>query len=148
MSEVNYPKWIGRKDLSSNSKPLTRGEKARRVAQDTTSAKRQGSELEERLVAQIAAVRLPAPMREFRFHPLRKWRSDLAWPVQRVLVEVEGGSFVSGRHSRGLGMRKDAEKYNEALLLGFKVYRVTVDMIRDGSGVAVVQRALRAEGVV
>jgi len=44
---------------------------------------------------------LPAPVFEYRFHPSRKWRFDIAWPERRVAVEVEGekpaSRFNSGR---------------------------------------------------
>lgn len=103
------------------------------------------SALEDQLVWQLRAVGLPAPTRELRFAPPRRWRFDLAWPErQQVAVEVEGGTWVRGRHSRGAGMRKDAEKYNAAMLAGWRVLRVTSDMIADGSAVAVIEQALAA----
>lgn len=102
------------------------------------------SHLEETLMLHIRAARLPEPVREFVFAPPRKWRADLAWPERRILVEVEGGTFVTGRHSRGAGMRKDAEKYNAAVLLGFRLLRVTADMVRDGAALDVIERALSA----
>lgn len=99
------------------------------------------SALEETLLFQIRAVKLPEPVREFRFAPPRRWRADLAWPEQRLLLECEGGTFVRGRHSRPIGMRKDAEKYNAAVLLGFRLLRVTADMVRDGSALMTVEAA-------
>lgn len=68
---------------------------------------------------------LPKPVPEWRFCAPRRWRFDWAWPEHLVAVEVEGGVFIRGRHSRGAGMLKDMEKYNRAALLGWKVLRVT-----------------------
>ena len=42
-----------------------------------------------------------------------------------TLIEVEGGIWTKGRHSRGKGFEQDCEKYLEAVLLGFKVIRLT-----------------------
>ncbi len=91
---------------------------------------------------QVAALYLPTPQAEYRFDALRRWRFDRAWLVSKVAVEIEGGTWVKGRHSRGAGMRKDAEKYNAATLQGWRVLRFTGDMVKDGSAIRVVQQAL------
>lgn len=64
------------------------------------------------------------PEQEFRFHPLRKWRADFALPDRRVLIEIEGGAFSRGRHTRGTGFANDAEKYLAATLAGWTVIRL------------------------
>jgi hypothetical protein len=65
------------------------------------------------------------PVTEHKFHPTRKWRFDYAFPDSMVAVEVEGGVWTGGRHTRGAGFIADMEKYNTALLHGWRVYRVT-----------------------
>lgn len=75
---------------------------------------------------------VPKPVAEYRFHPLRKWRFDWAWPAQKVALEVEGGVWIQGRHSRGAGFLKDAEKYNTAATMGWRVLRVTPKQIDNG----------------
>ncbi len=72
-----------------------------------------------------AAAVLPAPTPEYRFAPPRRWRFDYAWPHHKVALEVEGGVFSGGRHTRGAGFLNDMEKYNAATLAGWKVLRVT-----------------------
>ena len=101
------------------------------------------SVLEETLLHQVKLVGLPHPDREVRFHPVRRWRLDLAWPALKVAAEVEGGTWVSGRHSRGAGLSGDCEKYNEATLAGWRVLRFPADQRRDGRAIAVLERALR-----
>jgi hypothetical protein len=64
---------------------------------------------------------LPAPIFEVQFHPGRKWRWDLCWPDQRLALEVQGGIFVQGRHSRGAAMLKEWEKLNTAASNGWRV---------------------------
>lgn len=67
---------------------------------------------------------LPEPTFEHRFHPTRKWQLDLAWPDRRVCVEVQGGIWTGGRHTRGAAMLKEWEKLNELAGLGWRVLYV------------------------
>ena len=62
---------------------------------------------------------------EYKFHPVRKWRFDYAIPDLMIAIEIEGGSWVQGRHTRGKGYQGDMEKYNTAQLMGWKVLRYT-----------------------
>ncbi len=103
---------------------------------------RKTSHLEERVAIWIEREGLPRPVREFRFAPPRLWRFDFAWPDRGLAIEVEGGTFVHGRHNRGGGMAKDAEKYNTAALAGWVIVRVTTDMFRTSEAFDTVRRAL------
>ena len=80
--------------------------------------------------------------REYRFHPCRQWRFDFAWPAQKVAVEVEGGTWIAGRHNTGTGMENDCEKYAEAMCLGWIVLRVTTRQVRQGKALAWLQKIL------
>ena len=64
-------------------------------------------------------------VREFRFHPVRKWRFDYAVPEHMVALEVEGGVWTGGRHTSSQGFLGDIEKYNTATVMGWKVVRTT-----------------------
>jgi very-short-patch-repair endonuclease len=66
----------------------------------------------------------PPLEREFKFHPTRKWRADFAHLDSRTLIEIEGGIFTNGRHTRGAGYAADLEKYLEATLAGWRVARL------------------------
>lgn len=92
---------------------------------------------------QCVAVGLPAPETEVRFHPVRKWRADYLWREPKLIVEVDGGVFVAGRHSRGAGVEADMEKFAEAMVLGYRVLRVSTRHVRDGRAVQWVERLLR-----
>lgn len=79
------------------------------------------------LFAQVSAIAfslgLPAPEREYRFDSERRWRFDFAWPSLKIAVEVEGGVWIRGRHVRPVGYLADLEKYNRAVVLGWRVLR-------------------------
>jgi hypothetical protein len=78
-------------------------------------------------LAVLAAVGLPRPIPEFRFARPRKWAFDFAFPEQKIAIEVEGGIWTRGRHTRGSGYAADMEKYNRANQLGWRLYRTTPD---------------------
>jgi hypothetical protein len=63
---------------------------------------------------------------EYKFHPTRKWRADIAIPSLNVLIEFEGIMATKSRHTSVTGFTNDCEKYNAAQLLGWKVLRYTV----------------------
>jgi hypothetical protein len=71
------------------------------------------------------AARLPVPVQEYRFAAPRRWRFDYAWPDRLVALEVEGGIWTGGRHTRGAGFEKDIHKYNAAALVGWRLFRTT-----------------------
>ena len=93
--------------------------------------------------------------REYQFHPTRKWRFDFIicrLEVQSIYdskistsqaikdgkliaVEIEGGIYSQGRHTRGSGFMKDCEKYNTAAARGWKVFRFPSSMVEDGSAI-------------
>jgi very-short-patch-repair endonuclease len=77
--------------------------------------------------------KIPEPESEYKFHPTRKWRFDFAWPYKFVALEVEGGVWSQGRHTRGSGFVKDMEKYNAASSLGWRIFRFTPSEIKDNT---------------
>ena len=101
---------------------------------------------ERNLQFQIKALKLPAPEVQYRFHPTRKWTFDFCWPALKLACEVEGGIWMKGRHTRGKGYEKDLEKYNEAALAGFRMIRVSTGMVKAGTAVNVIERAIQASG--
>lgn len=66
-------------------------------------------------------------VKEFKFHPVRKWRFDYAVPEYKIALEVEGGVWTGGRHTSPKGFLGDIEKYNTATLMGWRVFRTTPD---------------------
>jgi hypothetical protein len=87
--------------------------------------------------------------REYQFLPPRKWRLDFAaWssssPNQAWAIEIEGGAFTQGRHTRGVGFIRDMEKYNHAALLGWRVLRFTPSQVLDGTAIAFIKKALKS----
>jgi very-short-patch-repair endonuclease len=79
---------------------------------------------------------------------LQDWRFDIAWPSMGLAVELEGGTWTGGRHTRGAGFAEDCRKYNAAQLLGWLVLRFTADQLKDQNGfLGAVRQGLAFKGV-
>jgi very-short-patch-repair endonuclease len=89
------------------------------------------SRLESRFLLLWRVAQGPPLEREVKFHASRRWRADFAHMESRTLIEIEGGIFIpgGGRHNRGSGYAKDAEKYLEAVLAGWTVIRLTAQQL-------------------
>lgn len=109
----------------------------------------QKSELERELSNQLHLLERqhlswPPHCREYRFHKTRRWRFDFAWPDRKLAVEIQGGIFVGGAHTRGAGFRADREKINAAILDGWRVLEFTDREVTNGEALCVIETALKA----
>ena len=87
---------------------------------------------------------LPVPVAEHRFSPPRRWRWDWAWPDRRIALEVNGGIWTRGKHSRGAGQLRDFEKWSEGAAQGWRVIHVTPAQIHAPATWDWLRRALGA----
>jgi len=101
--------------------------------------------LQKAFAALCEAEGLPRPIFEVQIKALlpRRWRYDIGFPDQMVLVEVEGGAFQQGRHVRGKGFLGDMEKYNAAEELGYHVLRYTPQQILTLEAIHQIQRVIQ-----
>lgn len=62
----------------------------------------------------------------------RKYRGDAVNEKRKIIIEIEGGIWLKtpGRHNQPLGYIQDLEKYNAALIDGWKVLRYCPDTLR------------------
>ena len=82
-------------------------------------------------------------LEEYKFHPTRRFRFDFALPRLRLAIEVDGGIFTGGRHSRGLGQEADMVKGHEATLLGWSVLHFSVRQVKSGYASQIVMRVMQ-----
>lgn len=83
-------------------------------------------------------------VKEYKFHPTRKWRYDYAVPEYKIALEVEGGVWTKGRHTRPQGFLGDIEKYNAGTLLGWRIFRVTPDELYSNKTLNLLKQAISA----
>ncbi len=88
----------------------------------------------------------PWTRKEWRFDSKRKWRFDFAVWNEKILlgIEIEGGAFTQGRHTRGKGFLADMEKYNHATLLGWRILRFPPKEVLNGNAIAFIKRVLES----
>ena len=81
---------------------------------------------------------------EYRFCD-RKWRFDFAFDPEgaKVALEVQGGIFTQGRHTRGAALLKEMEKLNTAASLGWRVLYSTPDNLCMTETIDFVKEAVR-----
>lgn len=63
----------------------------------------------------------------------KRYRSDFAHLESRSLIEIQGGTYMRGRHVTGSGYERDARKYNLAMFSGWKVYLLTSTTATDAN---------------
>ena len=99
------------------------------------------------LVFQCKVAKLPVPQTEFQFHATRKWKADVCWPyiTNPLIVEVDGGLYVNGGHTRGAAREKDYERDAEALKLGYRILRVSPGQVKSGKAILWLQDLLYGE---
>lgn len=82
-------------------------------------------------------------VKEYRFYKARKWRFDYALPLYKIAIEVEGGVWTQGRHTRPQGFLSDMQKYNTAALLGWRVFRTTPDKLVSNDTILLLKEQYR-----
>jgi very-short-patch-repair endonuclease len=84
-------------------------------------------------------------VKEYKFCNDRRWKNDYAIIDLKIAIEIEGGTFSGGRHTRGEGYKNDCIKYNTAQCMGWIVLRFTTDMIKESPDIVLthIEEALR-----
>ena len=105
------------------------------------------SEAEALLAWQLDMAGITGYVREYRFHPERKWRFDVAFPdpEHKLAVEVDGGVHARGRHVRGAGYIEDCHKFAEATILGWRILRCPSGWVESGEALQYIERALKEQ---
>lgn len=68
----------------------------------------------------------------------RRYRADFAHVESQSLIEIQGGTYMRGRHVTGSGYERDARKYNLATMGGWRVYLLTSTTAKDSSWVKMI----------
>lgn len=102
--------------------------------------------LEDILVKQLEKAGMPLPRRQCT-EPWkgtgRRFRGDLCYLSDRLIVEVDGGTWSGGRHTSGGGYRRDCVKRALATIAGYRYINATSDQVKDGTALRWIQAIMR-----
>ena len=117
------------------------------VVGDSGRGRGEVSHLEDTLGLIIDDAGLPEFKRNYHFDkPRSKREMDFAWPEYKVGVEVQGGIWARGAHTRGAGYMRDCSKLDDAQLQGWILLWVTAHHIEHGKALVWIRRALTERG--
>jgi very-short-patch-repair endonuclease len=100
------------------------------------------SKLEAEFALQLRAHGVMPSTREYRPIPTRRYRIDFAWPKEKIGVELDGGTWKNGRHSRGKGYDADCEKLALLQLDGWTIFKATETHLKNGMAIEWTKQAL------
>lgn len=107
--------------------------------------KRKLSPGEEFLASHLTAYKIPFT-REFRFHPVRKWRVDFWIMGTKIVVEIEGSSKGGiGCHQQPKRYRQDMEKYNSLSAMGYTLLRFSTADARRAVAIDAIREMLKVQ---
>ncbi|WP_159515976.1 DUF559 domain-containing protein [Acinetobacter sp. 18QD2AZ41W] len=126
-SIAEYKKMVkATRPKGRSTRPKVKGEKV-------------SNEFEAKLATELKTLKIDFEQ-EFEFHQVRKWRADFHLVGKKILVEVEGGIWSGGRHTRSKGYVGDMEKYNAATMLGYQVIRFSTDQVKSGHAIQQIEK--------
>ena len=105
------------------------------------------SALENLFAMQLDSAGLTGYVREYRAIPGRKFRFDFAFLRERLLVEINGGTYNGGAHSRGVGLNRDYEKGNLAVVNNWRVLSFDTKQVKSGAALEVVEQLINNQSI-
>jgi very-short-patch-repair endonuclease len=91
------------------------------------------------LAEQLKASGIVRFVREYRWHPTRRFRGDIVFtlPGDKLIVEIEGAVHrIRGRFHGTI------ERNQQAVLQGWRILPVSTRQVRDGSACRLIQKVL------
>lgn len=135
LRELRLPATQGAAPRRTARAGQERHAKAKKEAQPKEKRK-PAVDLEGLLIKQITEAGLPPPRRQCT-EPWRgtgrRFRGDVCYLDDRLIIEIDGGTWGGGRHTSGVGYRRDCVKRALAVIAGYRFINVTSDQVKDGT---------------
>ena len=128
-------KILTKKKRPSNSRSLVTVDRKKQLISKKEHVKKLAEIIQERHPDEKVVL-------EYKFKHKRRWKMDIALPDKFICIEIHGGIFANGRHTRGMGFRRDREKMNSAQLLGHTVLEFDTGIMFDAKTIEDIDLAI------
>lgn len=91
--------------------------------------KKSPSPAELELASLLRKSKITGWKKQYAYVPGRKFQADFAFPVQKLIVEVDGGIYTRRAHGSVGGIIADMKRTNYAAMHGWRVMRFRPDEI-------------------
>ena len=105
------------------------------------------SALENLFAMQLDSAGLTQYVREYQAIPGRKFRFDFCFREERLLIEINGGTYNGGAHGRGVGINRDYEKGNLAVVHNWRVLSFDTKQVKSGAALEVVEQLINNQSI-
>lgn len=80
----------------------------------------------------------------------REFRADFAFVrgIEKLAVEIDGGTWNGGKHGRGSGIATDQEKTHYYAILRWYLIRVSPDDVKRGLAIQLIKRFWAIDGPI
>jgi len=92
---------------------------------------------EETLDLHLRTAKIPF-QREAAVIPGRKFRFDFELN-DRILIEIQGGTWNNGGHVRGKQFQSDCDKFNAATKAGYRCLKFTTEDVTSGKALQFIE---------
>jgi very-short-patch-repair endonuclease len=121
----------------------TRPDRPRKTELERLTAKAKSEKWQQLMAMQLAASGIKFRP-QYTWHTSRKFSADfVVGNYGNLIVEVDGGLFINGGHTRGARREYDYERDAEAMMLGFRVLRVSPRQVKQGKAIQWIQELLK-----
>ena len=80
--------------------------------------------------------------KEVALIPRRKFRFDFVHTASKTCIEIQGGLYSRGRHTRGKQMEKEYLKWLLAQSLGYTIIPIGTEQVEDGKVLELIAKTI------
>ena len=119
--------------------------KSSELKKESTKAKKEFAELSLKLHLRSSDLIKSLDLKWIHRHKFmvdRKFEFDFAFPTIKLAIEVQGGIWIVGGHTKGVGIKQDHDKNQNACALGWQMLYCCPDDIKKGIAISFIEKTI------